>query len=128
MRLHEFGSASGSLDLPTAMTRLGCDAELIAELVGVFLVDGPKLVARLRDAIDQNNTAAMTSAARALRGSAAIFALERLAHLASKLESLALESSGGEARAVCKEAALEMERTARALTASLKRNSAAVSS
>jgi HPt (histidine-containing phosphotransfer) domain-containing protein len=56
------------LDLEAALTRLGGDRELFAEMVGFLLEDVPKLFDELRAAVTRNDAPAVRMKAHALKG------------------------------------------------------------
>jgi len=64
---------TGSLDLKALLAAFAGRADLVVDVVDVFLVDGPATVARLKQAAAAGDAVAVASAAHALKGSAGLF-------------------------------------------------------
>ncbi len=65
------------IDVKGALDRLGGDSALLAELAGLFLDEGPRLMAELDAALDQGDIHAAQNAAHQLKGLLAQFCAER---------------------------------------------------
>jgi HPt (histidine-containing phosphotransfer) domain-containing protein len=68
------------------LERLGDDAELVAEVLTVFLDDAPVRVDAIRVALAQRDAAELRAAAHALKGAAASIAASALFEAAQDLE------------------------------------------
>ncbi len=69
------------------------DTEYLVELIDIFLADAPKLLNRLRQAIEQVNPAELHLAAHTLKGLAANFGATQLADLSREMEILGQENT-----------------------------------
>ncbi|MCS7041800.1 MAG: PAS domain S-box protein [Bryobacteraceae bacterium] len=65
------------IDVKGALDRLGGDSALLAELAGLFLEEGPRLLSELDDALRQGDAHAAQNAAHQLKGLLAQFCAER---------------------------------------------------
>lgn len=65
------------LDQVSALERVGGDAELLAELAGLFLEEYPQLMATVRQGLDQSKADLILGAAHQLKGLLAQFGAER---------------------------------------------------
>jgi HPt (histidine-containing phosphotransfer) domain-containing protein len=74
------------LDEADLLERLGDDAELVAEVLAVFLEDAPVRLAAIHAALAQRDAAELRAAAHALKGAAASIAAIRLFEAAQALE------------------------------------------
>ena len=105
----------GVLDLPRLLERVGGDRKALAELVRIFRADSPKQVARIRNAIQESDAAALRAAAHALKGAVSNFAAPPATEAALRLQKMA--EAG---RLTGAETALDrLEREIEALLASL---------
>lgn len=77
------------VDLAVAMRWLGGDQQLLSELVGIFLDDGPKRLLAIRAALTASNVREVEHVAHSLKGSAAILGATRLQTAALALEDAA---------------------------------------
>lgn len=83
------GAAEGPVDLAMALRWLGGDHELLRELVGIFVADGPKRLEALRAAMTAADVQQLEQVAHSLKGSAAILGAGRLQESALALEEAA---------------------------------------
>ena len=83
------GAAEGPVDLAVALRWLGGDQELLRELVGIFIDDGPKRLKALREAMTASDVQQLEQVAHSLKGSAAILGASRLQESALALEEAA---------------------------------------
>ncbi len=112
-------------DEATLLERVQGSTELLRELVEIFLADSPKLLERIRQALEHNDPDAVRSAAHAFRGSMSTFAARRVSETAQKLETLAQANPSAEefghhrnaAKAAFAEIKREFARLRRALVA-----------
>ena len=66
----------GEIDYSAALARVGGDADLLKELVGMFLEEYPRLLTQIREGLDRQDAAAASSAAHQLKGLLAQFGAE----------------------------------------------------
>jgi two-component system, sensor histidine kinase and response regulator len=71
------------------LDRLGGDAELLKEVIGLFAEDCPALMTAIRAALRASDAQAANRAAHQLKGSAGNFDAPELTALAQRVESLA---------------------------------------
>jgi signal transduction histidine kinase/CheY-like chemotaxis protein len=107
-------------DLPVfnradVLQRLDGDADLLREVIGLFLDDCPKLVDSMRLAVAAGNGKALKTAAHRLKGSAGNLALARLSESARALEDLREDAALPEIDATWQRVAQEAERVDEAL-------------
>jgi PAS domain S-box-containing protein len=76
------------IDWEHALHEVGGDHELIRELASIFLETYPQWLAKLREAIDQRDSAAVRRLAHTLRGSVGQFQAEAAAQAAERLQAL----------------------------------------
>jgi two-component system sensor histidine kinase/response regulator len=84
--------APSALDRAAVMERLGGDADLFADVIGLFLEDCPPRVAAIKAAIDGRDAEALRAAAHVLKGVAANLSAAGLFEAAQTLERLGAES------------------------------------
>lgn len=82
------GAADRPVDLAVALRWLGGDQQLLRELVGIFVDDGPRRLEALRAAMTAADAQQLEQIAHSLKGSAAILGAVRL-----QASALALEES-----------------------------------
>ncbi len=68
--------------------RLGGDEELLRELIGIFVTESPKLLAKLRDAIGSSDAEAMMRGAHSIKGELSCLGAVAAANTAQKLEHM----------------------------------------
>jgi len=86
---------------PEAFARqTGGDAELRAEIIGMFLEDCPLRVGEIRAAIASGDAAALVSSAHALKGSASYLSASIVRGCVADLEHLGREGSLADAPAL----------------------------
>lgn len=83
------GAADRPVDLAVALRWLGGDHQLLRELVGIFVDDGPKRLEALRAAMTAADGQQLEQIAHSLKGSAAILGAVRLQETALALEESA---------------------------------------
>jgi HPt (histidine-containing phosphotransfer) domain-containing protein len=76
------------VDLPRLLERVGGDRKALADLVRIFRADWPKQVARLREAVRENDAQALRAAAHALKGAVSNFATTGAAEAALRLQKM----------------------------------------
>jgi HPt (histidine-containing phosphotransfer) domain-containing protein len=79
--------AGSVLDFKHALSRLGGDDQLYAELIGFVQEDAPILLSELQDAIDVGDASAVRMKAHALKGLVAGCGGVRAANAAQKVET-----------------------------------------
>jgi two-component system, sensor histidine kinase and response regulator len=96
-----------AVDLDELAERLGGDLEAVAELIDIFLEDGPALVQEVHAAGDDLQR--VRRAAHTLKGACGNMAAERMCTIAARLQDLAgagdLAGAAGEVRALADEMA-----------------------
>ena len=92
---------SSIYDHDGALRRMGNDAELFAEMVGLLRSDAPHWLTVLKSALDDGDSAQIHRAAHTLKGLAANFGAERAVGAALEIERRAkAQQSDGMAAAV----------------------------
>ena len=94
-------------DFPAFVARVGGDVVLARQMAGIFLADADRLVAGVRDAVEQANAADVRNAAHALKGAASNFNAGAVVRAAADLEAMARAGDLGQAAATLQ--ALERE-------------------
>jgi signal transduction histidine kinase/DNA-binding response OmpR family regulator len=84
---------SFAFDASAALERAGGEPSILAELIELFLTDGPKLVAEMQSAIEQNDSEGLERAAHTMQGVVRMFGAQNVADLAFKLESQAADGN-----------------------------------
>lgn len=79
------------LDQAAVLARVGGDAELLKELVGLFLAECPKLLSEMREAVARGDAKALARAAHALRGSVSNFEEGDVFDVVLRLEEMGRE-------------------------------------
>jgi two-component system sensor histidine kinase/response regulator len=79
-------TAMPAFDAVELIKRLGGDAELVREVVQVFVDDCPQRLTAIRTAIDQSDARALESAAHAFKGAVSSLAAHRAVELTRALE------------------------------------------
>jgi len=87
------------MDIAGALERLGGDRALLAELAGLFLEEGPRLLGELRHALDQGDAHGARNAAHQLKGLLAQFCAAQAREAAWEVELAAREADLLQARA-----------------------------
>jgi len=82
---------AGAVDRAHLLARLGGDEELMADVIRLFLDDCPNVLASIKRAVDQRDTAAIRSAAHALKGASGNLAAAGLTDAAATLERIGAE-------------------------------------
>lgn len=81
------------LDWTRALQNADGDEELLIELAGVFIDEGPEMMRQVRAAIDSRNAPELQRAAHSLKGSAHIFAASAATDAALRLEAMGAEGN-----------------------------------
>ena len=105
--VREFADA---LDRAALLERLEGDAELLAEIVGVFLEDCPRLVASIREAVARGDARLLERAAHTLKGSVGNFGVSAAAAAALRLEQMGRQGELAQAGEACAALDREIER------------------
>jgi two-component system sensor histidine kinase/response regulator len=105
------------LDLDKALTHVAGDAQLLGELVRLFLGDYPRLLADLHTATERGDARKLKIAAHTLKGSLACFAAGPAAGAAQHLEGLAGKGDLSQAAGAVTALETEVERLRPTLTA-----------
>ena len=88
MRGVELAGGLGILNLAAALDHIGGDRELLAEVAGLFLENSPRLMVKIKEAVEAGNPYELERAAHALKGSASNFAAESTVEAALRLETM----------------------------------------
>ncbi|HPT27348.1 MAG TPA: PAS domain S-box protein [Bryobacteraceae bacterium] len=91
------------IDYVQALDRVGGDRELLAELAGLFLDEGPRLLSEVTAGVENNNLAASAGAAHQIKGLLAQFGSEQGRLLALAVETAAKSGQCDAARAASAE-------------------------
>lgn len=103
-------SQASCINWDAALEATGDDAELLDELVGVFMEEGPMLIQQMHQGLETKDATLVRRAAHTLKGSLRIFQASRGAELAFQIEKLGQENDMGSAPAVLKDLEAFMER------------------
>ena len=95
------------LDRAALLERVEGDRALLAELVGLFLQDCPRLLAGIREAVARGDAKALERAAHACKGAVSNFAAPAATAAALRMEQMSREGNLAQAAEGC--AALEAE-------------------
>jgi HPt (histidine-containing phosphotransfer) domain-containing protein len=79
--------AASDFDAADALARLGDDAEILIELIGMMREDIPVLVAAIRAAVEQADPYQLAMTAHSLKGALASLSADRAARAACALET-----------------------------------------
>jgi two-component system sensor histidine kinase/response regulator len=92
-------AAGDAVDRDTLLAGFGGRMDLLKHVVDVFLEDAPAIVARLKQALQDNNAVDVATAAHALKGSVGLFSQGDAYECARRLEQLGKSGdlTGGEA-------------------------------
>jgi signal transduction histidine kinase/CheY-like chemotaxis protein len=108
--------AEDVFDEAAALDRVEGDRDILRELVELFLADAPRLLARVREALDRHDRSVLTLAAHSLKGSTGVFGAHGAARAAAQVEQVGGAGTwdkAGEAVAILER---EMARLSTALT------------
>jgi len=106
-------SSGADLDESALLAGVGGDRRLLRELVDLFLVDSPKLLAKIVRAVKGRDAATLARAAHTLKGSAGMFSRKGVFRSAQTLEGMGRDgqwAGAGEALASLKRDASALER------------------
>jgi HPt (histidine-containing phosphotransfer) domain-containing protein len=106
-----------TLDLDSALARLGGDQELFAEMVGFLFEDIPKLHQELRSAVQEKNAPAIRMKAHALKGLVAGCGGVRATTIAQSLEDAGHSGNLNQANSLLESLNSELGLLAKALEA-----------
>jgi CheY-like chemotaxis protein len=114
-------SAVAVLDFDALFTRVGQDADLLKEVINLFLADCPVRMAAIKAAVDARDAEAIRQAAHALKGSAGNLSAGALTAAARTLERIGaerrLDAAPGATRHLVAQAAIAMDALRQALPA-----------
>jgi two-component system sensor histidine kinase/response regulator len=91
VRSGQQAGAEGIFDRDAALARVEGDAELLLEILEVFLDDSPRLLIRIREALRRKDLKALEQAAHTLKGSVGNFCAPAAYEAASRLELIGRE-------------------------------------
>jgi len=80
-------SGTEVVDVGKALEQLGGDEKLLGEILEIFVLDAPKRVRAMRDAISNGDSDGLKMAAHTLKGSSANVAAERIRAIALEIEN-----------------------------------------
>ena len=90
--LAEPRTQQSTFDYAAALAGFEGETELMGEVAGVFLKDSPKLIVKIRTALNQGDSQALDHAAHSLKGSVSNFAAPAAYEAASRLETMGRQS------------------------------------
>jgi two-component system, sensor histidine kinase and response regulator len=108
-------SPQGALDEALLLDRVGGDRQALRKLVGLFLTDSPRLLARIRRAIADRDPSRLQAAAHALKGAVSNFAAPSATEAALRLQRMGEAGEFTGARSACTLLEQELERVRAAL-------------
>jgi HPt (histidine-containing phosphotransfer) domain-containing protein len=85
--------AAGVFDQIAALMRVEGDIELLLEIVEIFLEDSPRLMTRIRTALERQELKSLEQVAHTLKGSVGNFFAPAVYAAAAKLETLGREGN-----------------------------------
>jgi PAS domain S-box-containing protein len=103
-------AAADALDRDVLLAGFGGRADLLRQVVGVFLEDAPAMLSRIREALKTGNSADVAAAAHALKGSVGLFSQKEAYDGARRLEQLARKGELAEGAAICAELEASLSR------------------
>jgi len=109
------GPTSGVFDQAAALARVEGDAELLTELVTLFLEDYPRQLAAIRGALATGDAQALTKHAHTLKGSVGNFAAPEAFEAARQLELAGREGNLIRGETACRVLESALERLAHVL-------------
>jgi PAS domain S-box-containing protein len=92
-----------------ALQQLGGDETLLAEVVGLFLLDSPRLLSEIRSGLAEGNATRLRRGAHALKGTLGYLGATEVAALAQRLEALGATGDLGAAPAVLRTLEQQMD-------------------
>ena len=107
--------AAPAIDHPVLVERTGGDAELLAEIVALFMAEAPMLFANLEAEVDAGRAAGVQATAHRLKGALADLSAVPAARCANDLEQLGRGGTLDGARAILDRLRDELERATAAL-------------
>jgi two-component system sensor histidine kinase/response regulator len=105
-------------DRPCMLERLGNDAELLDEVLDVFLEELPEMVSDMRTAVSGQSAEAVMRAAHSIKGALLNISAESSADFASKLEEIGRSEQLLGSRELLAELEVELDRLEQAIRAS----------
>jgi PAS domain S-box-containing protein len=99
-----------SLDLASALERVGGDAALLRDLAGMFLISYPEQLGELREAIVRHDAAAVRRVAHTLKGTIGLFGAKAALEAAHRLEEMGRTSELGRSEEACTTLARTLDR------------------
>ena len=94
-------SEESPFDLADALRHVGGDKALLKELLQLFAVECPQLLASIREAIDHSDAVLLRRAAHSLKGAVSNFGAPAVVAAAQRLESMGQHGNLLEAQAAC---------------------------
>ena len=110
-------AGGATLDEALVLERVGGDRQALRKLVGLFLTDAPKLVARIQKAIERGEARELQAAAHALKGAVSNFAAPAATEAALRLQRMGEAGDIANARSAGVVLESELERVHVALRA-----------
>jgi len=89
MQAPEEETGEDEFDVEGALARIDGDRELLREIAGLFLEEAPRLLERIRHAMDRHDSETVRRAAHTLKGTVTNFAADSTRQRARQLEKLA---------------------------------------
>jgi HPt (histidine-containing phosphotransfer) domain-containing protein len=104
-------AANGQMfDRREALATVGNDAQLLGELIEIFLADSPKWLRDLQAALDQGKPEDARRLAHSLKNSAGYFGANQIKQLAYEIEQAAAQRQLAVAQEKCERVLRELER------------------
>jgi CheY-like chemotaxis protein len=97
------GQAATSIDLKSLLAGFSGRADLVKEVIDVFLADAPVMIERLKKAAQAGDVPEVGAAAHAIKGSAGLFSQGTAYENARALELRARSGDGSDAERACEE-------------------------
>jgi CheY-like chemotaxis protein len=104
-----------AIDAATVARLQQTDAELLAEVIGIYLAEGPAQIASIRDAVAKHDPQLLASAAHALKSSSGNVGALRVREICSELETIGRSGGVDGAAELVDQLGSEYQRAERAL-------------
>jgi two-component system sensor histidine kinase/response regulator len=117
MAINKARQAEDVIDLVGATARLEGDVKLLKDIAGLFLDECPRLLAKLKDAVDRRDSEVIERTAHTIKGSVSNFVAVNAMQAAQKLEQMGRAGSLDDADEACRELEHEIGRLMPALAA-----------
>ncbi len=99
---------TGAWDRAAALERVEDDEELLQDICRIFLEESPKLMTTLQEAVEQNDSEAVSRAAHSLKGESGYLGAANVSQMAKQLETMGRDRELAQAPTVFEQLQKEM--------------------